>query len=192
MDELEKKVTEKGKKVLKIIHAADYITTKLSQKYGEFSQREDNSGNIKIKDFYSYNIEVHGQPIILPGFFERIFGERWINSREYMIVKQVEEDGIGCYAFGAEYRGSEKNIVVKGIWEEKLAGFMEIADNPKKYVREYLKRKKEEERNHKRWVYMSRKEIAEKTRKQKLISRAKNLQVRFKECSKKLPSQKVV
>ena len=187
MDELEKKVTEKEKQVLKIIHAIDYITTKLSQRYGEFSQWEDDSGNAKIKDFYSYNIGVHGQPIVLP-----TFGERRINSREYIIVKQREEDWVGCYAFGAEYRGSEKNIVVKGIWEEKLAGFMEIADNPKKYVRKYLKRKKEEEQNHKRWVYMHRKEIAEKTRKQKLISRAKNLQVRFKECSKKLPSQKVV
>lgn len=193
MDELEKKVAEKETQVLKIIHAADYITAKLSQRYGEFSQWEDGSGNTKIEGFCGYNIEVHGQPIVLPGFFERTIGKRWINSREYMVVKQVGKCGVvGCYAFGAKYRGSEKNIVVKGIWEEKLAGFMEIANKPKKYVREYLKRKKEEELNHKRWIHMHRKEIAEKTRKQKLISKAKNLQVRFKEYSKKLPAPKVI
>ncbi len=176
MDELEKRVIEKEKQVLKIIHAADYITARLSRKYGEFRQHGDDSGISKIEDFHGYNIEVHGQPIVLPNLFKKTW--RGLEKREYMIVKQVGEGGVGCYAFGAEYGGSEKNIVVKGIWKEKLAEFVEISNNPKKYVEEYIKRKEEEARNHGIWMNAHRKEIAEKTRKQKLMSKAKNLQVR--------------
>ena len=67
----------------------------------------------------------------------------------------------------AEYKGSEKNIVVRAIWEEKMTKFIEIADNPRRYVKEYLKRKKEEERNNKRWMHMHRKEFVKEKKDKK-------------------------
>ncbi len=171
MDNLEKRVNEKEKQVLKIIHAVDYITQKLSLQYGEFLQYSDCSGHMEI-NFHGYNIEVHGQPIILPRNGE-------VNTREYTIVEQGEDGGVGFYAFGAECEGSEKNIMLKAIWEEMLTGFMSIADNPKKYVREFLKEKTEEERKNKRWRHIHRREIAEEEREQELISRAEKLQVKL-------------
>ena len=171
MDDLEKRVNEKEKQVLKIVHAVDYITQKLSPQYGEFFQYDDNSGSMEIKDFYGYRVEVHGQPIVL-------HRNRMVNNREYTIVKLGEEGGVGWYVFGAEYSGSEKDVMLKAIWEEMLTGFMNIANNPKKYVREYLNKKAEEERNNKRWRHTHRKEIGEEKRRQKLISRAEELQVR--------------
>ena len=171
MDDLEKRVNEREKQVLKIVHAVDYITQKLSPRYGEFHEwEEDYSGGMEI-NFYGYRIEVHGQPIVLPR-------NRRVNSREYTIVKLGEEGGVEWYVFGAEYSGSEKDVMLKAIWEEMLDGFMNIADNPKIHVREYLRRKKEEERNNKRWRHRHRKEIAEEEKEQELTSRAERLQIR--------------
>ena len=170
ISDLEKRVREEQKFIVKILKAADYITKKLGSTY-EYSDR---SGSMEIEDFYGFRIEISGVPIKI---HSNIFGINpvEIERRTYKITGQRNK--FPYYAFEAEYEGSMNNVVVKYRYDEALRGFFDIAEHPREYVwRHYLADVKSRiESGIYRWK--NREEINKERKRERLFERAKALRI---------------
>lgn len=159
MDKLERRAAEMENRTFRITRAMDYITQILSRDYGDFFKYKDGSGIMSVKDFFGYYLSVSGNPIILPEFFRKAL----IEDRRYLIIKH-EEGRSGQYVFGAQYTNFEE-LRMDCIHEEKLSDFLDIAEHPRRYVREFLAEKAKEAKEYVRWRRKHRKEIKEKEKK---------------------------
>lgn len=136
-DELDKKISERKIELLKIKKFAEIVVKKLSRKYGYHAVYFDSFCG-DVKDFHKFYIEVRGD-----------------HKREHLHVtinrihnRGVEYPHLGVV--GATYSGKKdiKNVKTYCGWDKGYTqDLIRMSENPKKYIRQFIKDRKKEEEN---------------------------------------------